>query len=466
MLQDFLIPTAPKEIVSVCTVILLTLLVLKKFEDHIQKEQLFTKQDRLLVAISGGSDSVALVHLLKSAGYKPALAHCNFKLRGKDSDADEQFCKDLAKTLNLEFYAKRFTTRQYCLQNKVNIQLGARQLRYEWFSELIHLHDFDCLITAHHANDVVETVLLNLLRGTGINGIKGIPDKNKKIRRPLLPFKKVEIETYLKENKVKFRLDKSNEEEKYDRNFLRLKVVPQLKKLNPNLESTFFRNSLHFKQEASIVAEYLSNRAVELVTQNNDLLFINKTKLSKETHIESVLNYILADYGFNESQQQNIIQNILKDGLVGKVFHSPGHQLSIDRKDLVLKVTGSKVMDEISIGSLTELKKQSLFRLSKEKKFKLPSPAEFYVKESQVIYPLTLRFVKTGDKFKPFGMKGFKLLSDFLKDEKLNRFEKENCRVLVNGNGEIMWLLGFRSDERYRVDTGDSNLLKLSLGGE
>jgi tRNA(Ile)-lysidine synthase len=440
--------------------------VLKKFEDHIQKEQLFTKQDRLLVAISGGSDSVALVHLLKTAGYKPALAHCNFKLRGKDSDLDEQFCKHLAIELNLEIYTKRFNTREYCLQNKVNIQLGARQLRYEWFSELIHLHGFDCLITAHHANDVVETVLLNLLRGTGINGIKGIPDKNKKIRRPLLPFKKEEIEAYLKKEKIKFRLDKSNQEEKYDRNFLRINVVPQLKKLNPNLETTFFRNSVHFKQEAAIVAEYLSNRAVELITQNNDLLFINKTKLTKEAHIESVLNYILADYGFNESQQQNILLNILTDGLVGKVFHSPSHQLSIDRKDLILKVTGSEVMAEISIGSIAELKKQSLFRLSKEKKFKLPSAADFYVNESQLIYPLLVRPIKKGDKFKPFGMKGFKLLSDFLKDEKINRFEKENCKVLVNGNNEIMWLLGFRSDERYRVNESDSDLLKFSLGGE
>ena len=282
----------------------------------------------------------------------------------------------------------------------------------------------------------------------------------------MLPFKKEEIEAYLNKGKIKFRRDKSNQEEKYDRNFLRLNVVPQLKKLNPNLETTFFRNSLHFKQEAAIVAEYLSNRSVELITQNNDLLFIHKSKLCKEPHIESVLNFILADFGFNESQQQNILQNILKDGLVGKIIHSPSHQLSIDRNDLVLKVNSSRVTDEISIGNLAELKKQSLFKLSKEKNFKIPSPAEFYVKESQLIYPLVVRFVKTGDKFKPFGMKGFKLMSDFLKDEKLNHFEKENCRVLVNGNDEILWLLSYRSDERYRVDAGDTNLLKLSLSGE
>ncbi|MEI8136339.1 MAG: tRNA lysidine(34) synthetase TilS, partial [Bacteroidota bacterium] len=221
-----------------------------------------------MLAISGGIDSVVLAHLLKKGGYKFSLAHCNFKLRGKDSDADEAFCKSLGNDLEVNFYTQTFDTKAYCKKNKVSIQMAARELRYAWFNELVKKEKIDYVVTAHHANDVVETMLINLCRGTGINGLKGIPEKTEKIVRPLLNFTKDEIAKFAKNQKIKHRIDKSNLEAKYERNFLRLGVIPKLKELHPNIEQTFLNNVAIFKEEAEIVQDFLKEKSKLLITEN------------------------------------------------------------------------------------------------------------------------------------------------------------------------------------------------------
>lgn len=437
--------------------------MIKEFESNITKSGLFSKKQKLLLAISGGIDSVVLAHLLKKGGYQFALAHCNFKLRGKESDADEKFCLELAKKLSVKLYRTEFNTQDYCEEHKTNVQLAARKLRYDWFYELLKEHSFHYLLTAHHANDVVETFFINLLRGTGIKGLKGIPEKNGKVIRPLLNLKREELEAYAKKENIIYRTDKSNFEERYERNFIRLSVIPTLKTIQPALEDVFLKNIKHLKQEADIVTDFLELKAAEIVTQTHDFVFINKKKLKQEKYAESILHHLIGGYGFNETQENNILKNIQTNALTGKIFHSATHHLSIDRDDLVIKTVSSPAPVTEIFDSLKDLKKHPSFKLTELKKFAIPKPNELLIRSEKLIFPLYLRNKKTGDKFKPFGMKGFKLLSDFLKDKKLHSFEKEKCRILQNGNGEIIWVIGFRSDERYKVTSKDSPILKLTF---
>ncbi len=416
----------------------------------------------MLLAISGGLDSVVLAHLLKKSGFQFSLAHCNFQLRGKESDADEKFCRALAKKLGVEIFTTRFNTKDYCTEHKVNVQLAARKLRYDWFDTLLKKYSFEYLLTAHQANDVTETLFINLLRGTGINGLKGIPVQNGKVVRPLLNFKREELESFAKKEKILFRTDKSNLEDKYERNFIRLNIIPALKTLNPTLEDTILKNTSHLVQEAGIVAEFLEGKAAELITQTHDFVFIDKKKLVREKYAETILHHLIGGYGFNETQERNILKNLRENAQIGKLFISDRYQLSIDRNDLVIRERTSDGQSESRIGSLEALKTNRHFKISTLRKFVLPKQQELLLNPTQLIYPLIIRQRRTGDKFKPFGMKGFKLLSDFLKEQKLNTFERETCKVLINGNGEIIWVIGLRSDDRYKVNKTDTPLLKLS----
>ena len=439
--------------------------MLREFESNISKNGLFNKKQPLLLAISGGIDSVVLAHLLKETGFNFSLAHCNFQLRGKESAADEKFCRHLAKTLGVKIYTKVFNTGAYVTRHKTNIQLAARKLRYDWFEALIKEKKGECILTAHHANDVIETVLINLLRGTGIKGLKGIPVTQGKVVRPLLIFTRAQIEAYAKKNGLAFRLDKSNLEDKYERNFMRLNVIPLLKKINPALEETFIRNTANFRQEAGIVNDYIEERSIDLITQTPGMIFINKKNLKHETYLQSVLHNLISGYGFNETQERNILKNIREDALPGKIFSTHSHQLSIDRNDLIIRPIAREISGETTISSLADFKSKKQFSAKESRKFSVPKKNELLVNKSRLVFPLTIREKKTGDKFMPFGMKNFKLLSDFFKDQKMNHFEKESCRLLVNGNNEIIWVIGRRSDERYKVDTNDTNLLKLTAIG-
>jgi len=405
---------------------------------------------------------VVLAHLLKNAEFNFSLAHCNFNLRGKDSANDEKFCLELAKRLNVPFFSIKFDTEKYRRKNKLSVQMAARELRYKWFDELIEKQNFDFVLTAHNANDVIETFFINLLRGTGINGLKGIPRVKDKTVRPLLDFKKEEIIGFAKRNKIKYRLDKSNLEDKYERNFLRLNVIPLLKQLNPKLEETFLNNIARFKEENSVIEEYYELKKAKIVSEKKAVIFLDKDLLKKEKNILSFLNYLLSPYGFNASQAGDIKNNILKNGLPGKKFYSPEYILAINRTNISIKKNGAD-FERININSIEELKKLKFLKVETVYTFILPKKNELVVDPSTFVFPLTIRKKITGDKLKPFGMKGFKLVSDLLKDEKLDSFEKENIKSLVNGNKDIIWVMGLRSDERYKVTKEKNNFLKLTL---
>lgn len=436
--------------------------MLKQFESNIVKKQLFSKTDKLIVALSGGVDSVVLVYLLQKLNYDFILAHCNFKLRGKDSLQDELFCKNIAKKLKVPFYSVQFDTNSYATSHKMSIQMAARELRYNWLNTICDETKTSYILTAHHANDLIETVFINMLRGTGINGLKGIAEKSKNLVRPLLFATKVEVEQYAKENSIAFRLDKSNLEDKYERNFIRLNVIPSLKKLNPTFERTFIENTHRWKEEGGIVSSYLSDRWSKLAVKNNNKIVLKKQHLLSEPFLESLLNFGLKDFGFSSTQFENIITNLNSNGNSGKIFTTSTHQLTIASEDLVVQVKDELVFNLITFQNLNELKKSNYFKLYKLNSFQKPNQNNLLVNPNQLLFPLTIRTPQKGDKFQPFGMKGFKLLSDFLKDLKLNTFEKKSCKLLVNGNNDIIWVIGLRSDNRYRVSENETNYYKFT----
>ncbi len=419
--------------------------------------------DPCLLAISGGSDSVVLAHLLKKANYNFTLAHCNFQLRGEDSVGDENFCRKLAADLNVSILVKHFDVPALKKQKKISTQMAARKLRYEWFQALLQELNLKYLLTAHHGTDVGETMILNLAHGTGIKGMKGMSARNGNIIRPLLRFTKQEISQYAARENISFRHDHSNDEVDYQRNFVRLKIMPLLAVLNDNIERTMMRNSRHFSAEADVIAEFLEKKRKEIVVlDSRQTLHLSKEKLKEEKHRGLFLHSILEELGFSSSQEQKIMTNIMSDAQAGKIYQSATHTLAVDRELLIIKATEKNKDVEIIFTDLEELKKFTGFRVEESKLFEKPLNKQILLREQQLIFPLKLRHWKEGDRFQPFGIKGFKLLSDFFKDKKFNFFEKHECWLLENGNGEIIWVVGHRSDERYRIHDMNGQFLKIT----
>ncbi len=435
----------------------------KQFEINIKKNNLFTKTDKMLVAFSGGLDSAVLCDLLFKAGYNFELAHCNFQLRGNEANDDTTFCEDYAKSINSKCHTIYFNTKEYSLTNKLSIQMAARELRYNWFKELISENGYTYLLTAHHANDNAETLLVNLTRGTGIKGLQGIPEKKNNIIRPLLFATKENIKNYADKNKITFREDSSNQEVKYKRNFIRHQIIPELKKLNPALEETLNTSIHYFKQSAQIVAQFCEIKFNEMCKEENNLLKINISLLLKEQQKETLLFEWLHFKNFKASQIEQLAHLLVEDGSIGKEFESPTHELVVDRTDIIVKKKNSEILiHEFHINSLTETNHLP-FTLILEEINKIdfsPNKNEIFITVTDNLFPLTLRKWKIGDKFKPFGMTGFKKISDYFKDQKLTKFEKEDAWILES-NAQITWVVGYRMDDRFKVTDESIKILSI-----
>lgn len=437
--------------------------MLKRFEVNITKNNLFNKKDKLLVAFSGGVDSVVLVDLLHKAGYTIELAHCNFQLRGQEAKDDTAFCESFAKTMNVPLHVIYFDTKTYAAEHKLSIQMAARELRYNWFKQLKAEHHFDYILTAHHANDNVETLLVNLIRGTGIKGLLGVPEKQHFMVRPLLFATKEEIRDYALEHKLQCREDSSNQEVKYKRNFIRHQIVPELKKLNPAIEETIHTSVQFFKQSADIVAEYAQLKFQSICKEENEQLFINIESLLKEKQKETLLFEWLHNKQFKTSQIQQLTEALVTEDKVGKQFSSATHKLVIDRTYIIVKAIIEEEIKEYTISSIDDIKHLPILLTFEETTNGTFSKNknEICIPFKDAIFPLKLRRWKQGDKFKPYGMNGFKKLSDFFKDQKLSLFEKESVWIL--GNKEhIIWVVGYRMDDRCKVVEGTEKVLKIS----
>lgn len=429
--------------------------ILNRLSTFIKQHALFVSGERILLAVSGGRDSVLMVHLFNEAGISFGIAHCNFDLRGVESEKDEQFTSDLAAELEVPFYSTTFDTTQYSQEHHVSIQMAARDLRYQWLEEIRVDFGFQYIAVAQHQNDVMETMLLNLTRGTGIAGMHGILPKKGNIIRPLLFLKRDEIDQALEEKGYSYREDSSNESTKYARNKLRLEVIPVLKELNPSLEETFEANRKRFEELEILLDARVKELKSDLFKEVNSGEYEISLQALKALHPADTLLYgLFHPFGFSEA----VLRDFKRawDGEPGKIFSSNSHDLCLDRDKVILAKKKKDIEGAIYINSpdtnvqwngktyKAESKTLEQFTLKKENAL---AQLDFGLLK----FPLTLRHWNDGDRFHPLGLKGTKKLSDFFIEQKVPLSRKNDIGILENGNGDILWVAGFRIDEHYKI---------------
>ena len=435
--------------------------MIEKISHHINRNLPFLKGKKLLVAISGGIDSVALTYLLSELDFNISLAHCNFNLRGKESDLDEYFVKKLGEKLDLPVFTTHFNTEVFAKENKQSTQIAARSLRYNWFQKLKEEHSFDYILTAHHADDNLETFLINLTRGSGLDGFTGIPEINGRIVRPLLRFSRKEILTFIKEKKIDWREDKTNTQTKYIRNKIRHKVIPFLKEINPNLLNSFAKTAEYLKESQHIIKDRIKKVASEVLTEDKNTIAINIQKVEKLSNPKAYLYQLLKTYNFTE---WNDVYNLLS-AQSGKQVLSKTHTLLKDRGSLVLfkNICTTSIEsifiqeNELEITKPIHLKIEIVLEKSRKNK------ETIFIDKEKCVFPLQLRRWQNGDFFYPSGMTGKKKLSKYFKDEKFSLFEKLNTWLLCNNNNDIIWVVGSREDSRFEMTAQTNSLFKISL---
>lgn len=436
--------------------------MLGNVEKHIAENLSFLKDAKLLIAISGGLDSVVLANLFHKLGFSIAFAHCNFQLRGKESDEDETFVKTLAKTLNVEVFVKKFDTENYAYKQKKSIQIAARSLRYEWFQEIATEFQYDYILTAHHTDDALETFLINLSRGTGIDGLTGIPEKNENIIRPLLPFTRSEIKQYAEKEKLEWREDSSNASTKYLRNKIRHDIVPVLKELHPTFTENFQATQEHLRESKIIIDESINLLRDKIVQEVSDGNFKIEIKtLQKLAHPKVYLYELLREYGFNA---WNDVLNLL-EGQSGKQLFSTHYRLIKNRDYLLLQQRNdTEAASEVFVINDLKSSIKTPIQLQIEEVTCVTDKEKnvFYIDKKMLKFPLIVRKWKNGDYFYPVGMKGKKKLSKYFKDEKYSLIDKENQWLLCSEEN-IIWIIGKRSDNRYKLTQQTDTIIKFTL---
>lgn len=428
---------------------------LNRLSIFIKQHALFMSEERILLAVSGGRDSVLMAHLFNEAGFNFGIAHCNFNLRDLESEKDEQFTSDLALELDVPFFSSSFDTLKHSKQHHVSIQMAARDLRYQWLEEIRSDFDYQYIAIAQHQNDVMETMLLNLTRGTGIAGMHGILPKKGRIIRPLLFLKRDEIDKMVIDRDIVYREDSSNLSTKYARNKIRMEVIPVLKELNPVLEETFESNRKRFEELEIVLEKRLSELKSQLFKLvKPDEYEIDLQGLKNLDPADTLLYGLFHPFAFTESILQDVKRSW--DGEPGKIFSSVSHDLHLDRKRIILAKKKGPLESAVNI----EDKVTSLNWNEKKYTAETISIDHFILKKEKYVaqldfdllnFPLTLRLWNEGDRFQPLGVNGTKKLSDFFIEQKVPLIRKKEIGILVNGNGDIIWIAGFRIDERYKI---------------
>ncbi len=426
---------------------------------HINENLPFLKGKKLLVACSGGIDSVVLAYLLKRLKFDISLAHCNFSLRGSESDEDEAFVIDLADKLSVPVFTETFDTKKYASIHRLSTQMAARELRYQWFEEILKEFKFDYLLTGHHADDDLETFFINLSRGTGLRGLTGIPMINTAIVRPLLIFSRNEILSYAKENDLYWREDSSNAKADYLRNRLRLEVIPKYKETAEGTLQNFRKTQEHLRASQCLIDDYMALIYNLVITEAPEAYAINIKKLQELPNTDALLYELLFPFGF---MAWSDISDLLK-AQSGKQVFSKTHRLLKDRDVLILtKMPSEESIEEIFISENEKnINNPIKLEFKPTKKIGNITSSEVYVDNDKIKYPLQLRKWREGDVFQPFGMKGNKKLSKFFKDEKLSLVAKEKIWVLCS-NGQIIWIVGMRLDERFKITPETKRILKIT----
>lgn len=439
--------------------------MVRKFQKSLNL--LLSQEDRLLLAVSGGMDSVMLCYLCHELGLDFGIAHCNFQLRGDESDGDEELVATLAREMEVPYFVTHFDTQTIQKERKGSIQMLARNLRYKWLEKIRVEHHYQYIATAHHLNDSLETSIYNLTKGTGIRGLKGISPKNDKIIRPLFQFTRSELEMTVKKWGVNYREDSSNASDKYSRNKIRHHVIPVLKEINPSVEKTFLQTSENLK-ETELLLDYLIEQIKEdIVSEKGNYIHINKNKLNKYPSHKTILFEILKTYHFNNDQVDDLLK--MMEGISGSQLLSDTHQLINDRDDLIIKSKNKEnIINEISVNledKFFELENGVKWHFSKHyfmNVLSMPHNHEqvHLLDYDKLRFPLKLRKRKTGDYFYPLGMKGKKKLKKYFTDNKYDNFKKENTWILES-DGSICAILGDRIDDRFKMASTTKRVLLL-----
>ena len=443
-------------------------LFLRKIEQFIEQKELMNNSQLYLVALSGGADSVALLLALKKLGYNIEAAHCNFHLRGEESDRDEDFCKNLCRELDIKLHLAHFDTQTNASLHGISIEMAARNLRYNYFEALLKDINASAVCVAHHKDDSAETLLLNLVRGTGIEGLTGIKSKNNRIVRPFLCVRRNEIINYLEQQNQSFVTDSSNLVNDVQRNKIRLDVMPLLQTINPLIVEHLNQTGEYIEEATSILntaLEQMQDRVVLLKTEGQTIVDIER--LEKEQSSSYLLWNILKNYGFNAAQIKQISCGLKTS--VGRVWESATHALTINNNKIIVEPLFTcdtkeyRLIEEglyhLSSKLSIEIKKEPY---SIDKGFS-KDPKDIWIDADRVVFPLSVRLIKEGDRMIPLGMKGSKLISDMLTDTKVSYFDRQRQYVLLNNDQQIIWLLGRRIDDRYKITSSTKTVLKIKL---
>jgi tRNA(Ile)-lysidine synthase len=457
--------------------------MLKQFQQYIKQNHLFNPKDKLLLAVSGGADSVVLCELCYQAGYDFAIAHCNFQLRGEESDRNEKFVKDLAAKYKVEVFVKQFDTEKYAEEKKLSIQVAARELRYEWFAELRDslltnrrqpapiisegLQPLTGLyiLTAHHADDNVETLLMNFFKGTGIKGLRGMRQHEgiAKITRPLLFAKRKDIEEFAKENNIAFVEDSSNATDKYTRNYFRHVLIPSIQEKFPQVEDNLVNNIAKFGEIETLYNQALDLHKSKLCEVKGNEVHIPVLKLAKAKPLQTIVYEIVREFGFTALQTTDIINLLQADS--GKYIQSSTHRIIRNRKWLIIspKNTNEAVNILIEEGDTNVQCAMGNLQFKKSASLTIHQlPLAVSIDANKITFPLLLRKWKQGDYFYPLGMKHKKKLSRFFIDNKLSIIEKENAWV-IESNKKIIWVVGMRIDDRFKITDNTKEVLEITF---
>lgn len=434
--------------------------MLQRLQNHIQQNFSFLSGKKLLLAVSGGIDSMVLVDLFSKMNFEISIAHCNFQLRGNESKQDEIFVKTQSEKYNINIFLKYFETEIYAQTNKLSIQQAARKLRYNWFYKLLEREGLDYLLTAHHLDDSLETFLINFTRGTGIDGLTGIPEQNGKILRPLLIFSREEIENYATSNNISWREDSSNASDKYFRNKIRHHVIPVLKELNPSLLESFENTVKNLSGINSLVKDALASNFKNIANKKNDAIYFDIDKLIELENYKSYLYEWLKPFDFSDWHSiYDLIHN-----QSGKQIFSENYRLLKDRNQLIVskkKINNHKEVFLISEDENSILKPLNL-SICNQSYISNPSESCIFVNKEKLKFPLKLRKWQEGDYFYPSGMQGKKKVSKYFKDEKLSLLDKENTWLLCSEN-EVIWIINYRADQRFLANNNTQQILKIEL---
>jgi tRNA(Ile)-lysidine synthase len=436
----------------------------ERFLNYLNEKELFGRRQKVLLAVSGGIDSMVLFHLFEEFDFDYGIVHCNFKLRENESDGDEIFVREQVQIHGIPAYFKSFETEEYASLKGISIEMAARELRYEYFEQVRMEHGYDFIATAHHQDDLIETFFLNLSRKTGIKGLTGIKEKTGNLIRPLLFASRDDIETYVSKHYIEYREDSTNNEVVYQRNFLRHKILPLFNELNPAFKKNFLASVENLKAAEQVYSGFLNTEKLAVVSLKNGDTLVDINQLQNSTYPKTLLLEILADFNFNAAVVNDVFESLQSTS--GKTFYSKTHRLVKDREHLFISEQKESA-DKIFYIEEDDIELFEPFDMSIEKvdtaDFKLIRDVRFACIDcDEIEFPLLIRKWKQGDYFQPLGMTGFKKVSDFFIDQKIPIHEKENTWLLCSGK-KIVWIMGHRLDNRFKVTPQSKQVLKIEI---